>query len=177
MNLKSLQTLFRNPLALSAGTALLTTLAVSGPVFAQTATGSLTVQATVVGRCRIDAATLSFGNYDPTSLTALTQSTPLNVYCTRGVDPTSIDLGNGGNGNRSMTGPDTLSPLAYGLFQDSTYSTPWTTGAAGVNPDSSTTPTTPLTAGGAIQIYGRITAGQNVPVGTYTDTVTITVNY
>ncbi|MCT7951354.1 hypothetical protein NG798_16255 [Ancylothrix sp. C2] len=59
MNLKSLQSLFRNPLALSAGTALLTTLAVSGPVFAQVspATGTLksqppfkaTVELTLVG--------------------------------------------------------------------------------------------------------------------------------
>jgi spore coat protein U-like protein len=62
--------------------------------------------------------------------------------------------------------------MTYGLYQDAAFATPWGNTVA--------TDTFASTGTGIAQtfpVYGQITAGQNVSVGTYSDTVAVTVNY
>jgi len=62
--------------------------------------------------------------------------------------------------------------LPYNLFQDSTHSTVWGTGAAGLDVSS--------TSAGVVDVpvFGRINGGEGAPADTYSDTVTfsLTIN-
>ena len=65
-----------------------------------------------------------------------------------------------------------LNRMAYFLYQDSGEATVWgNTQATGV------AQTGTGNAGTTLTVYGDITAGQNVPVGSYADTVVATVNF
>lgn len=143
---------------------------------AQAATTSTTFQvsATVLASCSVSATDLAFGDYDPLSGTPLDATSTVTVNCTTGT-PYKIQLSAGiGSGAtttvRKMTnGADTLN---YGLYQESSHTTNWgdTTDTDTVNATASTAPADHI-------VYGRIPINQNVPANTYTDTVTVTVNY
>ncbi len=139
---------------------------VSGMATAATSTGTLNVDATVVGSCSVEGTTaINFGNYDPTSATPTDSAGDVQVRCTKNTAYT-VYIG----ADRSMTdGTDTLN---YELYSDAGRSSAWGdtlgTGVGYTAPDNNTA---------AHTIYGRVSALQNVGVGTYTDTVTVTVEY
>jgi spore coat protein U-like protein len=174
-----------NPLrAAIAATVLILAACLSAPNAARagTATANLAVSITITASCTINAATLTFPSTPGTSLTAaaVTGSSSVTVNCTN-TSPYSIGMGQGSNysggSNRMANGANYLS---YGLFVDSAYTHPWTTGAS--NSSCTTTNDCYLGTGNgsaqSIPIYGQvpITATAAVP-GTYTDTVTMTVTY
>jgi spore coat protein U-like protein len=150
----------------------------AGPARAGSETSTLTVQATVLGSCTIDPATLSFGNYDPDDINALTVPATITVNCTAG-SRFWIGLGLGANsslGERYMTnGTD---DLRYELRHDSATGALWDEadpgtdtltlyGGAGLGNDTDT-----------VTVYGVIPAGQDVQAGgPYTDSVLMTVNF
>ena len=151
-------------------------------VLAGTATANLTVSITITASCTINAATLTFPSTPGTSLTstAVTASSAVTVNCTN-TSPYSIGMGQGANysagSNRMANGGNYL---PYGLYVDSGYTHPWTTGA------SNTTCTTVNdcylgTGSGSAQsvpIYGQVPTTGTAPVpGTYSDTVTMTITY
>lgn len=176
MHLKRLNTRL---LGLTAASALF--LAASSTTHAGTATSNLSVTATVTANCSISTAPVAFGSYDPVSANAtspLNGSGTITVTCTSG-DAAKITLGQGSNPGtgstdaapvRQMkdTGTDVL---AYALYQDSGRTTVWgNTAATGVA----------QTGTGSAQnvtVYGAVTAGQNVPAGSYSDTVVATVTF
>ncbi|UIJ46866.1 spore coat U domain-containing protein [Sphingomonas cannabina] len=150
-------------------------LLIVSPARAQTATTTFPVTATVQTACAVTANPLAFGNYSPTAATALDATTTLSVLCTVG---TSFTVGlNAGTATgatvttRRMTnGANTLS---YALYREAARTNNW-----GNTPGTDTPP--PTTAGAlptTLTVYGRVPAGQNVPAGGYTDTITVTVNY
>jgi len=150
-------------------------LSTSGTAQAATATTTFPVTATVLKACVVSANPLAFGNYDPTSGTPLDATTTLSVLCTVG---TSFTVGlNAGTASgasvttrRMVNGANTLS---YALYQDSGRSTNWGNTPGTDTPAATTAPI----AASSLTVYGRVTAGQNVPVGSYSDTITVTVNY
>ena len=138
---------------------------------AATATTTMPVNADVVASCTVSANPLAFGNY---SGLAVSHTTTLTVECTTN---TAYNVGlNAGTGNggttttRVMTGG--TGRLDYQIFQNATHTSNWgnTVGndtKAGIG-------------NGAVQtltVYGEIPAGQFPPVGSYADTVTVTVDY
>ena len=138
----------------------------------------MTVTATVSATCTITAGNLAFGAYDTVSGTAVDGAATVTVACTKGGSATiTLDQGaNSGSGstdaspNRRMkTGSNFLS---YGLFSDSTRSTVWgnTTGT-GVGYTAASSAATGIT------VYGRIIASQDVPAGSYSDTVVATITF
>lgn len=144
--------------------------------FGQTATGNLSVSANVQPACSVNAGgTMAFGTYDPLSGTDHDATGQINLTCTFGADA-AIKLDQGGHdGGGSLAAPDrrmlgnTADFLDYQLFSDSSRVTEWE-GSTGV----------PYTGDGTaedVTVYGRIPAGQLVPQGNYTDSVTITVTY
>ena len=150
---------------------------------AGTATANLTVQITITAACTINAATLNFGsNVAGTTLiaSAVTGSTTVSVTCTNG-SPYSIGMDNGanvsGSQRRMKSGANYLN---YGLYVDSGYVNPWTTGAS--NSTCTTTSDCYLGTGNgsaqSVNIYGQVpSVGTAPPTGTYTDTVTMTITY
>ena len=148
-------------------------LAVSGA----NQTASLTVSATVTNNCTISTAALTFAPYDPVVANAtnnLDGTGRVTVACTKGAAPT-IGLGSGssasGSARRLSDGNGNY--LSYELYQDSGHSVSWANSGLGL-----------LTAGAATSkaardftVYGRIAGNQDVPAGSYADTVVATVNF
>jgi spore coat protein U-like protein len=144
---------------------------------AASTTANLNVSASVTDNCSVQAGSLAFGSYDPTSNSDTTAQANLSVTCTYGASA-KIMLNQGSNPNSGSTDAAPLRQLGNGnsfigyyLYQDSGNSTVWgNTSSTGKDHTGAGTATT-------ITVYGKITAGQNVMAGSYSDTVTVTVSY
>jgi spore coat protein U-like protein len=169
---------------LAAGIAAAASFATPKMAPAGTATGNMPVSATVSANCAFTTATLNFGAYDPIStngssgsdLKLTDNTTALQISCTKGSSAT-ITLNNGSNsgGSCSGTGPACMKDgagdlLNYGLYTDNTFGTLWT-GATSVGYTAASTATT------AIKVNGEVYKGQNVGVGTYSDTIQATATF
>jgi len=138
----------------------------------------LTVTASVLGSCSVDAASLNFGTYNPLSTSPLNGHGTINVNCTNGENYSlGLDGGSYGAmtpyGNYAMISSGNVSYLGYNLSR---------------SPNSSGRINPPLSSvwnnignGGqqSYTIYGQIAAGQTSALagGHYQDTVTITIYY
>jgi spore coat protein U-like protein len=146
----------------------------SGTAQAQgTASANFNVTATVVNRCTINAAALAFGNYDPTSATAVTAQSDVTVSCTRGaVTWTGLDDGQHVAGTQRQMLGNTTEMLPYTLYREGARTNEWrNTLATGVSWTSTGR------AAHAITVYGTIPAGADVSAGAFTDTVQATVHF
>jgi len=143
-------------------------------VDAATATGSLSITASVANSCAVSALALTFGQYDAAGTSLLNGSTTITVLCTVG---TAYNVGlNAGTGTgatvttRKLTA--SANTLNYTLYQDTGRTTIW----------GNTIGTNTVAGVYAIGqqphgVYGQIPAGQIVPAGTYNDTITVTITY
>jgi spore coat protein U domain-containing protein, fimbrial subunit CupE1/2/3/6 len=136
-----------------------------------------TVTATVLSECTVSSSVVNFGAYDPVvaNATSPRDSTgTVNVYCTTGTLATvSLDLGTHISGSsRRMLGT-TGDFLTYELYRDAARSVVWNT--TNTYSGTSTSKLTPINGG--FVAYGRTFAGQDVRIGSYSDTVLVTVNY
>ena len=155
-----------------AGAAHVTTAGLS----AASATASMPVSATVSNNCTITTNPIAFGSYDPVVSNAsanLDAAGAVIIACTRGA-VTTLGLDTGANAasseHRLALGGNFLT---YEVYQDSSRSTVWgDSGAALYNSG-----TAPSKDARTFPVYGRITGGQDVPAGSYTDTVVATVNF
>ena len=159
------------------------------PALAGSATQNLSVTASVAANCTISTSAVAFGAYDPVvanAATALNGNGSVTIACTKGSAP-AITLGLGANAsgsqrNMKITGGGS-DVLAYELYQPPTTtpgdacsfpgSTVWGTSVA-----TTFTPTAPSSkAGRTYNVCGTVSAGQDVSVGSYQDTVVATVNF
>lgn len=145
------------------------------PSFASTATGALTIDATVLGTCLVTPAVLSFGSLSAGSTTSLDQETNIDVLCTNGINPSSISLAPL-NASRKLT--NGTSEVDYQLYTTSARSTVWNE-ANTVDPDAAVSVVTPLKVGGStLKVYGRVSSiPSGAILGAYAGAETITVNY
>ncbi len=148
----------------------------SSVVLADTDTANLSVTATVVANCDISTAVVALGNYDPAvaNLSAALDGTgTVTITCTKGSAPT-VSLGLGGHASgstRRMT--DGTEFLSYELYQNIGRTTVWgTAGGAILNPGAA-----PSNAARDLTVYGRAAGGQDVSVGSYSDSVLATVTF
>src|SRR5579872_299215 len=155
----------------------LTAVLLSTNVIASTATTTFAVTSTVLTACIVVATPLVFGNYDPTSSTALAGTATTSVTCTLSAPyNVGLDAGQGSGATvttRKMTritgGTQTLN---YSLYQDSGHATVW-----GNTLGTNTVASTGTGILQAFTIYGEVTAQQASPAAAYSDTVTVTVTY
>ena len=63
--------------------------------------------------------------------------------------------------------------LTYNLYTDPSRTQVWGDGTGGSNVSNGSG----SGAAQTINVYGRISSGQTVPTGTYTDTITVTINF
>lgn len=152
----------------------------AGSAFAGTATSNMSVSATVSANCTIAAGALAFGAYDPIVANAaapLNGTATINVTCTN-ASSTTITLDQGLNPAGGSTNAAPLRQMAsggsflgYGLFQDNAHSITWgNTGGTGVV-------YTGTGVAGSVTVFGQVAAAQNVPAGTYNDTVVATITF
>jgi spore coat protein U-like protein len=144
---------------------------------AATATANLGVSATVTNNCTISTAALAFGSYDPVVANAATDldgTGTVTIACTKGATAT-IGLGLGSNASgviRRMKDAGT-NYLTYELYQDAGRVTIWGTAGGGLlSPVAA-----PSKAARNFTVYGRVTSNQDVPAGSFNDTVVATVNF
>jgi spore coat protein U-like protein len=140
------------------------------------ATTSFTASAVIAPLCTVSATNLTFGNYTPTSATALTGTSTINVFCTSGTTYTILlNIGSGGGtfATRSMANGTNL--MSYNLYTSAAHTTVWGDGTlstgtvAGAGTGLLTT--SPQT------VFGNIPISQDLPAGTYQSVITVTVNY
>ncbi|MFD2261528.1 spore coat U domain-containing protein [Lacibacterium aquatile] len=163
-----------NILALTVAAAAMVSLLPATGAQAATASTSILVTAAVAQACIVVATPLAFGVYDPTSASPTDGTATVAVTCTTGTAYTVGLSAGGGTGAtttvRKMTfGANTLN---YALYQNAGRTTNWGNAVG--------TDTVAGTATGLLinhTVYGRITAGQTVPMGAYADTVAVTVTY
>lgn len=153
---------------------------VAAPAFAATKTANLGVSAEVANNCLISTSPVAFGGYDPIDTHAADPrdgTGTVTVTCTLDA-ATTVTLGEGANADTGSTAAAPLrrmlagsSFLSYALYSNAGRSAVWGNEAS-VDVDHTGTGTaTNLT------VYGRIAAGQNVPAGSYADTVVATVEF
>jgi spore coat protein U-like protein len=152
--------------------ALATIVAVSltaAAAMAATDFDTLEVRANVIGSCRVitPPTDVDFGDYDPTDTADNTAGVGAFTFrCTRGTAYGTYIVR-----NNQMTDGGTET-LDYELYSDSGATTTVFPSSSVGTPDTAAD-NAPIT----IDVYGRILALQDVPVATFTETVTFTVEW
>jgi len=141
------------------------------------ATANMAVSANVVRKCWVEALPLDFGSYDPVTVNAtapLDGQGSLTVACTKGTAVNiAMDAGTNAVGTtRQMTAGGT-NLLTYEIYQDAGRAQRWGDSgaeifAAGLAPSKDPR---------QFPVYGRVPAGQDVPEGSFQDTVLVTVQF
>lgn len=166
----------------------LSCLAASSAAFAgaspQTATFQVT--ANVASSCIVNATDIAFGAYDPADANAtapLDATGTVSVRCTRGTSTAVAALNQGANPtsdstcaspSRQMNGGGT-ERLRYDIYRDASRAEVW-----GCDPTSNVQPIPTFTSSlipVTLTTYGRIPAGQDAAIGSYTDTVQVSVTF
>ena len=146
-------------------------------VVAGSATANLSVTAAVGANCTISTAPVAFPAYDPVVANASTNDDGTGsviIICTRGSTATiGLGLGLNVSGSQMRMKDATTDYLNYALYQDSGRATVWGNSGAGLLSPVAAPDKNPRT----FTVYGRIPSAQDVPAGSYTDTVVATVNF
>jgi spore coat protein U-like protein len=140
------------------------------PSTASAQTASLSVSTSVANKCLISTSSVAFAAYDPVVAHATSNDDgtgSVTVRCTKGATA-SVTLGDGANTSRNLKNENNVL-LDYELYTNEGRSAVWTS----VNLGQSASAATPLVA----TVFGRIPGGQDVPSGSYNDTVVATVNF
>jgi len=133
--------------------------------------------------CNVNVTGLNFGSYDVFSAIPKDSTATINVTCNAPSQnpnapiPVTISLSPGNSGSfaqrqmQRLGGPE---GLAYNLFTTPSFSRVWGDGSGDSQVQTNfVTRTTPWNA----TIYGRIPAGQNVSVGSYSDVIIVTIEW
>jgi len=123
--------------------------------------------------CKINANPVNFGAYDVFSSAPLDAASTIKVNCSPGNTSYTIALESGLNGpinNRRLRSATSNDYLNYNLYIDTSRTIIWGdgTGNSQTVTSNKNQPTT---------VYGRIPANQNVSIGSYSDSVTIRVDF
>jgi spore coat protein U-like protein len=125
----------------------------------------------------VTATNLNFGNYNASSGTPTTSTMAVTVRCQNAADTLPAFVASLSKGTAPTYNPRQMAlganRLNYNIFNQNTYVTIWGDGTGG-------TLTRSYGGGGNTAVgtgFGRITTGQYVTPGIYTDTITVTITY
>ena len=142
---------------------------------AATATGSLAVTGTIAATCQVNTSSLAFGTFNPVLNTNLNVNGSVSISCTNGT-PYNIGLGVGAGTGATITNRVMMSgsnKLTYQIYRDAAQTQNW-----GQTVGTDTVTGTGTGSAQTVTAYGRIVSGQTTAViGSYTDTVTVTITY
>jgi spore coat protein U-like protein len=135
-------------------------------------TVSFPVTANVPPDCTFSAGDLVFGTYSGTQLDA---QSSITLTCTSGTAwNIGLDAGTFAGATvttRKMTGPGTSS-MSYSLFRNSGRTLNW-----GNTVGTDTLSGTGSGSAQSVSVYGRVPASQNLPAGSYQDTIIATITF
>lgn len=149
-------------------------LAIPGLAVAATSTTTFQVTATVASSCSVSAGALAFGTYDPLSLVDKDATSTINVTCNL-LSPYTLKL-NGGSVNANISARQmddgSSNRLGYQLYTTTLRTTVWGDGTTGST-------VTGVGTGLSVPhtVFGRASASQNVPNGSYADTITVSLDF
>lgn len=148
-------------------------------IFVISAAGVLFSKDASAQTCRVRAQRdVNFGNYDTLATGNLDTTGRIRVQCTQrdrvGGYTVKLDQGSGGGftPRQMFNGRE---PLPYNLYLDSAHTTIWGDGTSGTF--FLTVPGPPAPGDQSYTVYARTPLGQDVSVGLYTDTLTVTVEW
>jgi spore coat protein U-like protein len=136
---------------------------------------TLSANAQVAKNCTITTASVNFDNYDPVVVNATAPKDgtgSVTVACTNGASATiALGTGSHASGSTRRLSDGGANYLTYELYQTAGTTVWGDAGSAMVTYNAtSKAPTT-------ITVFGRIPASQDVPAGTYSDSVLATINF
>jgi spore coat protein U-like protein len=125
--------------------------------------------------CTVSTTPLAFGSYDPilaNRATPLDSLATVSYDCTGGTPALMMTLsagaGSGFNPRLLFSGGNTLT---YNLFLDAGRNTVWGDGTSGTSFFSGTKKKDD------VRVFGRVFAGQDPAVGSYSNSIVITINF
>jgi spore coat protein U-like protein len=121
-------------------------------------------------------AGIAFGTYDPLSIVPLDSAGTVKISCSNVNlgDLVTITLGSGGGMSYSPRQMSSGSyAMSYNVYLDATRLVVWGDGTGGTSTVGPAIPALVTTT----NYYGRIPARQNAGVGSYADTLVVTVLY
>lgn len=133
--------------------------------------------------CTASATGVSFGTYSPLTPTPLKSTGTVTVSCNAilpGTAPVTVQLGPGASGSFAarhlVSGAGVL---GYNLYLDAADTQTWGDGTGGSLTDSLNVTITNFFGSGksSATIYALMPALQDVAPGSYSDTITVTINY
>jgi spore coat protein U-like protein len=114
---------------------------------------------------------MAFGNYDVFSATPLDTVATITYSCAAPATAPTMSIS---RGNATSFSPRQMlngaSALNYNLYLDAARSQIWGDGSAGTSTYSCS-----MGSGLSVSVYGRIFAQQNQPVGSYSDSLVVTI--
>jgi len=132
-------------------------------------TASLASPPAVAASCSAASSGVSFGSYDTLDPSPLDSAGDVRVTCDSSVPFTvSLNPGSGPSGGRQLSGGSAT--LNYQLYIDAARTTVWGDDTYGNSVSTSGTDVD-------LSVYGRVPGQQNVPAGSYSDVLTITISY
>ena len=157
------------------------------PAYATSSTVNMNVTANISATCSMSNTDLDFGDYDATGINSsrdLLATATISTSCTSGTNGV-ISMSGGSHVlfctsskcHRQMANQDETSFLRYNIYTNESLS--W--GSVWSDNTSATNEVVKVIGSGVSQnttVYGEITKNQrNAAAGSYTDTITITLNY
>ena len=126
--------------------------------------------------CTISTLSVSFGNYNVFSGTALDSTGRVTYNCNSTAMNITVSLS---KGSSTTYNPRTMRKgaevLNYQLYRNSARTNIWGDGTGGTVVYSRADPANNTNVN--LTVYGRITAGQDVSAGTFSDTVVAVINF
>ena len=153
-------------------------LVAAGSVAAANKTTTFTVSAAVAANCNITAApNLDFGNFDGSAV--LTTSGDIKVRCSNGT-PYSVKLSAGGGTYAQRLLSKGTDKLQYNLFTDLAHTNIWGDGTPSTSFNAGTGSGLSSAGEKTHTVYAQLpnsASNQDAPVGSYNDSITVTIEY
>ena len=135
-----------------------------------------------ISACTINTSSIRFGNYDSFSSTSSDTAGTVTINCTSDVLKANLTLSqsstSGSFNPRQMKRSGGADLLNYNIYTDVARTIIFGNGVGGTTDVGLKRPTgKPAPWSQMIDIYGRIPPGQDIPVGSYSDTLTITIDW
>ena len=133
--------------------------------------------------CTVGTTAVAFGIYDPLAVAPLDTTGNVAVTCTSVGDSrvrydVELSTGQAGSYNpRAMT--NGVSQMTYNLYTNAARSKIWGNGSGGTHDIKANYKLLPIgsTQTDNYTVYGRVFPGQSVTVGSYLDTIIVTVTF
>jgi spore coat protein U-like protein len=126
--------------------------------------------------CTISATSVNFGSYNVFNGSDTDSTGTVTYRCNGSARNITIGLTQGASASFNQRQMQKgLESLTYNLFVDASRTNIWGDGTGGTAVYSSANP--PNNTNVNLTVYGRVTAGQDVSAGTFSDTVTAVINF